>query len=143
YRPRPDSALCSEARVTLLPARRMPSVSTFAAMQDSSAVPDIGSFWPEPVQASLHSRTTATVCERGVGTVIATETPLASGPSALASWLAPANDRLVVMYARPCALSFLSICAAGAYSVVTTSTLGSDATTARTLASVTSALRLI
>src|SRR6476659_9959304 len=98
----------------------MPSTSTLAAMHDSSAVTDIASFWPAAVHASLHSRTTGTPAERGVGTVSDTETPVASGPSALASWLAPANERLVTMVARPPALRRLTSCAAGAYSVVIT-----------------------
>src|SRR4051812_28996599 len=96
----------------------MPSTRTFAAMHDSSAVTDIESFWPEAVHASLHSLTTGTDCARGAGTSIATETPIASGPSALPSWLAPANDRLVVMYCLPETFSCLISCAAGAYDVV-------------------------
>src|SRR5207253_6745277 len=121
----------------------MPSTSTLAAMQDSSAVTDIGSFWPEAVQASLHSRTTAIALALGVGTSMAIDTPMASGPRALASWLAPANDRLVVMYCLPEPLSVLIICAAGAYSVVTSSTLGLESMTCLTCSGVMSALRLM
>src|SRR3954462_4604159 len=122
----------------------MPSTSTLAAMHDSSDVTDSGSFMPAAVQASLHSRTTGTDAARGVGTVMDTDTPLASGPSALASWLAPANDRLVTMAPpRPAALSFLINCAAGAYNVVITSTLGLEAMTCLTSLSVTSTFRLM
>src|SRR4051812_44684657 len=110
----------------------MPSTSTLAAMHDSSAVTDMPSFWPAPVQASPHSRTIATECERGLGTVSDTDTLVASGPSALASCEAPANDRLVIIDAAPAVFNFLTSSAAGAYSVVMTSTLGLEATTAFT-----------
>src|SRR4051812_37482497 len=122
----------------------MPSTSTLAAMHDSSDVTDSASFMPAAVQASLHSRTTGTEAARGVGTVMETDTPVASGPSALANWLAPANDRLVTMAPpRPAALSFFTSCDAGAYSVVMTSTLGLEAMTCLTSLSVMSTLRLI
>ncbi|MCY1556969.1 hypothetical protein D9M68_937730 [compost metagenome] len=75
---------------------------------------DIGSLFPAAVQASSHSRTTGTLRARGTGTVSATDTPLASGPRVLASWLAPAKERLVTMVARCAAFSRLTICAAGA-----------------------------